>query len=90
MQEISEISSGLKTLAKELDVPVLALSQLSRAVEQRAGQTAAPLGPPRVRGSIEQDADVVMFVYRDDYYNFDELRTSRASRRSSSPSTARA
>ena len=67
VQEISEITQGLKAIAKELSVPVVALSQLSRAVEQR-DQKKPQLSDLRESGSIEQDADVVMFVYREAYY----------------------
>jgi replicative DNA helicase len=67
VQEISEITQGLKALAKELNVPVLALSQLSRAVEQRDDKKPQ-LADLRESGSIEQDADVVMFVFREAYY----------------------
>jgi len=68
-QEVSDISRSLKLLALELKVPIVALAQLSRAAEQRKGDARPLLSDLRESGSIEQDADIVAFLYREDYYN---------------------
>lgn len=77
VQEVSEITRGLKIMAKDLDVPVLTLSQLSRSTEARTGHKPM-LSDLRESGSIEQDADIVMFLYREDYYNETEENHNQA------------
>ena len=78
VEQVSQISRGLKSLARELNVPVIAISQLSRAVEQRGGEKKPILSDLRDSGQVEQDSDLVMFIWRDEYYNKESERPGEA------------